>query len=261
MQFGALLSPSPTDTDTDASTSTGAGTARLETLADAAGSEPTIAERRLEQSQPAMTGPSVFNGLYETQRGESATSPALVPTRNVNAGFLGPTSFEAVYLETESSLASFRGQLNTDPQLGGSPNLTWTASPGQESTAELDLLNKGIEVLRQIPDAAESKGLFVRESKAHDGWNRLAAKRLMLSIHDEFGSVLRHRGTNGLREMATLLTQNTKKQLDEHIEDPDEWVASFSGRNLRWDALGIVFTCWAFGSFNYSNPTADTGSF
>ncbi len=37
-----------------------------------------------------------------------------------------------------------------------------------------------------------------------------------------------------------------------------EWAASFSGPKLRWEALGIIFGYWSFGSFNYSGPKEGT---
>jgi len=47
--------------------------------------------------------------------------------------------------------------------------------------------------------------------------------------------------------------RNTTKMLEE--DDPVVWINSFSGQNLRWEAIGVLFTYWAFGAI--SSPEDD----
>ncbi|KAM6510215.1 hypothetical protein FALCPG4_017841 [Fusarium falciforme] len=46
---------------------------------------------------------------------------------------------------------------------------------------------------------------------------------------------------------------NTSQPLSEDEEEPEQWWQQFSGMNFRWEALGIIFTYWAFGT-NVSTP-------
>ncbi|KAH8901029.1 hypothetical protein GQ53DRAFT_2520 [Thozetella sp. PMI_491] len=235
-------------------------TARLDSPADAAGSEPVSTEPRVDPqvlASPTVTLPAASPSQDGRGLDVLASPPAGPPTKNSITGFLGPTSFSAVYLETESSLASFQGQPSTaslsreSPELLKSPRDTPIIPPVYPYPAEQTLLDRGVEVLRLIPDLATGKELFRRHVNPNDAWNRLAVERVLLSLYDTFGSMLSHGDHENLRQMAGLLTQNTTRRLDDQIEDPDEWIASFSGQNLRWETLGVVFLFWASGSFNY----------
>lgn len=50
-----------------------------------------------------------------------------------------------------------------------------------------------------------------------------------------------------MESWAQQIIRNTKSELHDK-EDPVEWFETFSGSNLRWEALGILFTYWSFGA-------------
>ncbi len=205
MQFGPASGPQPSTTAT--------ATARLETLADAADSEASMTEHRTTNSMPLIS-PSPSH--VDDRRAESAPSPP-VPSRN--PGYLGPTSFSAVFLEAENSLASVQGQASSaafPPAVspahpGATPKEAQKLSPGHTLEApDTHLLDLAIGVLQLIPSLETGHALFRRHINPNDGWNRLVAEQVMLSIYETFGTVLRHRETAGLREMAQVLTQNSR---------------------------------------------------
>ncbi len=189
-----------------------------------------------------------------------STSPP-IPSRN--AGYLGATSFEAMYLEAESSLASVQGASPADLPLSTSSSHQRhpmrepvQTSLGQqiEQEAGVSLISLAVETLKAIPDRETGCAIFKRFTHPNDGWNRLVAERIMLSIYDTFGSVLSQGDPAGLRVMAQVLIKNSQTELNENISDTDEWISSFSGQNLRWEALGIIFGYWASTSVNYCRP-------
>ena len=245
MKFGPAAEGPATPTATIAAT-------RLETLAEAAGSEPTITEHRTA-NMPII---SPASSHVDDRRVESAASP---PLPNRNAGFLGPTSFSAVYFEAESSLASFQGQGTHVPSGSSSthhpttthrshtPRETHGPSPALPPTTDTRVLRDAIEALELIPDRETGIALFRRHINPFDGWNRKAAGRILFTLYDALDSV-------SLQELAQLLIRNGQTPLNENIDDMNEWIGSFTGPNLRWEGLGIVFCYWAFGSFNYRGP-------
>ncbi|KAK3936095.1 zinc finger transcription factor YRR1 [Diplogelasinospora grovesii] len=180
-------------------------------------------------------------------------------TSGRNTGYLGATSFSAVFQETQTSLASVQGQTLAVPTPSESSlsSVAIQRTPRNiqtqvTSTPDLDI-STAVQVLQQVPDQKAAKLLFRRHINPNDGWVRLAADRLIASLFDEFGPVLRRHRSDGLEDMARLLTHNSNQPLDESITDSADWLASFSGRNLRWECLGILFTYWSFGSMNDSS--------
>jgi hypothetical protein len=66
-----------------------------------------------------------------------------------------------------------------------------------------------------------------------------------------------------MRPTVTALgTQQTRPSwsrwpFKEDEPDPDLWLKSFSGPNLRWEALGILFTYWALGEASLTTHRAE----
>lgn len=83
----------------------------------------------------------------------------------------------------------------------------------------------------------------------NDGWSRLAGERVLLSLFDTFRDTLKAKTPSQLQRMAEVLAENSSREFQESQVDPDEWIASFSGPNLRWESLGILFTYWSYGTF------------
>jgi hypothetical protein len=116
-------------------------------------------------------------------------------------------------------------------------------------TINVDLISLGMKVLMQIPNETACSVLFSRHINPNDGWIRLAGQRLSTSIWPTLGCVLAKRDGQELEALAQLIYRNTNSEL--HEEDhPVRWTESFSGVNLRWEALGILLTYWSFGALS-----------
>lgn len=124
------------------------------------------------------------------------------------------------------------------------------AESGKNSVAlSPRILKHSLIVLRRIPAENAALSLFHKNTNTTDGWIRLAAQRLLESMLLVFGRQLRARGVKDLEELAQVFSENTAKPWCEENIDPDAWQASFSGHNMRWECLGILFTYWALASF------------
>lgn len=109
-------------------------------------------------------------------------------------------------------------------------------------------LEAGLVVLNRIPTEDVALPLFDKHTNPNDGWMRLAAKRVIESLISVFGRTLRSRKPRDMEELAHLLSSNTAKQWTEDEIESEAWLSSFSGRNMRWESMGILFTYWALAA-------------
>lgn len=139
---------------------------------------------------------------------------------------------------------------NASPQVPGSRDGDIDAAePGKNSVVlSPRTLEHSLIVLRRIPAEDVAVSLFQKHQNPNDGWIRLAAQRVIESMLSVFGRQLRSRKPRDLEELARILSVNTAKPWCEEEPDPDTWQASFSGHNMRWECLGILFTYWALAS-------------
>ncbi|KAK8039092.1 hypothetical protein PG993_007503 [Apiospora rasikravindrae] len=131
----------------------------------------------------------------------------------------------------------------TDPSdVSASPS---TSHP-RESEETLKLC---LEVLSYIPPQSTSEVLFTRNINPNDTWLPGGRLRLASSLYEAFGASLEGtRRYSHLREMASLICSNSKARFVEDQEDPEEYMSSFCGTQMRWESLGILFTYWAFSA-------------
>ena len=169
-----------------------------------------------------------------------------------DTGYLGPTSFSIFLQETQTSLSHLQGRNGSDagsmlPPAAQTESMSTslrTSFLSRKWTAEI-----AIHVLQSIPDRDLARVLIQKDFNPNDGWARGASTRMLNSLWDTFGTLLdgpRHEGQ--MMQMAQSLHQNSAQLLEENQTDPDEWLASFLGANLRWEALGIMFVYWAAGT-------------
>ncbi|EHK42515.1 hypothetical protein TRIATDRAFT_137434, partial [Trichoderma atroviride IMI 206040] len=180
-------------------------------------------------------------------------------------GFFGPTSFSAAYSETETSLA-VHNPLATTEQLSSSDTalVDETIPP---SIAEIqDMAGRdqtatriALRILQAIPmPEAATRTQFPVHVNPNDEWMMMIGKRLIATTWETFGSHLRDRTDLAkLRELSGTICINTRRILKEDHEDVLEWLESFSGPKLRWEAVGIMFLYAALGELQASS-TADS---
>lgn len=197
-----------------------------------------------------------------THRHSVPGSPApgddsLIPHPDQRVGYLGATSFSAVFEETQESLAEFRGRHKA---LGREmhTNCETTARIAPDKSAE----EMGVRILRSIPTKASCYHLLKIFSNPNDGWVRLAAHRSVDSLWETFGDILEgEREETRLTEMSRLLSQNSATPV--HEGGPHDgasggatWLAGFTGTNMRWETLGVLFTYWSFGTISLTENDA-----
>ncbi|KAK2601669.1 hypothetical protein QQS21_004743 [Conoideocrella luteorostrata] len=160
------------------------------------------------------------------------------PQPDNNVGYLGATSFSAVFKDTQYNLP-LNGR--TPEQVDEAASSMVDDTPGE----------RAINILRAIPDHETCTSLFKLHVNPNDSWCRLAAQIMNESIWITFGDVLEDmRTTANLRQMANILCRNSSTPLQENYTDPIEWLRSFSGPNLRWESLGLLFCYWALGTIS-----------
>ncbi|TDZ20707.1 Fusarisetin A cluster transcription factor fsa6 [Colletotrichum orbiculare MAFF 240422] len=191
--------------------------------------------------------PPIGPTAVEVQRSAGASDGAATrEQRHAHAaggavdGHLGFTSFEDVYREvgdglseSHQSSSAIRASDATVPQLPMSP-----------STAETCLF-----ILKSVPEESAGRTLFASYFDPHDGFVHPVARRALDLLYGTFGSYLgAERSDQELKAMARIMCANTARPFSEHEADAEVWMAQFTGPNLRWEMLGILFIYWELSS-------------
>jgi hypothetical protein len=120
-----------------------------------------------------------------------------------------------------------------------------------------------LSVLRQIPDRASSKLLARLYSSFYGGWNWLSGQRLNESLWTAFGPTAldrEPRDEEQLRRMSLAVCRNGAVSLAEDLDtDAQAWFDGYSGPNLRWESLGLLFIFWAGGARRLPERSAICG--
>jgi hypothetical protein len=152
-------------------------------------------------------------------------------------GFLGPTSFSAT-VQHDSLAEEPKGVSDFNPEIN------------VEKGVQLRL---GVQVLMQLPGEEACHNLLewyldnVVVVGAHKLSRRLTLKELWLS----YGNLLRgQRNAGDLEIIAKNILRNESIPLKQ-IDDPMEWIASFSGTNTRWEVIGLLLTAFAYAVLSW----------
>lgn len=185
--------------------------------------------------------------------GDGVTPGTQWPLFEGTRAWMGPTSFNAVFQENRVQL----GQSPSPPtQSDMCLAKLWADYARRRGISSSKWVQLGIEVVRQIPSTEQiCDSLFSRHVNPNDGWIRLAAKMVSESLWQTFGSLLEDRREANLERLSSHLCQNHGVTVREDATDANVWLNSFSGKHLQWEALGILFTYWAFGVL--SSPAED----
>lgn len=143
-------------------------------------------------------------------------------------GYLGTTSYSAV-------LAEHRNEIPLEPEETDS-------STGL--MIDPDRLRSGVEVLQFLYSLTVRETLI--EKYYLQTWNAIVPKivmdEILRSVHGIFSSFPTD-PTAQLQELSSQMFQNTSRPLQIHkAMTVEEYCGSFTGRNLRWDALGCIFS-------------------
>jgi hypothetical protein len=203
-----------------------------------------------QHSSPSGSSSSSLPALSSSSCKQNAAPSSLF---SGPSAFLGPTSFSAVFHDNRDNFEPVSSDLPTSVE-------TETAVQSHDRVIDeprihSDLIKLGIKVLLKIPNETACNVIFSRHTNPNDGWIRLAGKRLSNSIWATFGRVLARRDNRELEALVQLICGNTNSELREEA-DPLKWFESFSGCNLRWEAIGVLFTYWSFGALSSAEGDA-----
>ncbi|KAI3321505.1 hypothetical protein HD806DRAFT_154490 [Xylariaceae sp. AK1471] len=156
---------------------------------------------------------------------------------SASAGYLGFTSFSAVYQEA--------GILNGDvasalPPTDSHGPHTQLAQPMPSKVHE-----KCLTLLQRIPERARASYLFRKRAGPLEEWIKFVAEYLLQSLYKTYGQYLgRSRKLSQLETMAHQLCANTAAPFSDDEADAQRWMAQFSGQNMRWESIGLLLCFW-----------------
>ena len=173
--------------------------------------------------------------------------------------YLGETSFSAIFKENRANLDALP-----------TPSMSLALSPGDvnlEDTFPEHILRMGIRILDATPDFSIGRTLLqdrmITTNPAgwtkYDSWAGLSGERVMKSVWDVWDPDTGIRIGENHDKVALFLCQNSCKQLEDE-DDPERWRDSFSGKNMRWETIGLFFTFWAYGALVSKNTDAHIAS-
>lgn len=171
----------------------------------------------------------------------SPAGPSATPLTST-PGYLGFTSYSSVFEEAKNSLSLLQGFQSWLPQARADRHMHLDASvshvPGVLSSPTREMC---LVALRGVP--APCAGQITNVMSNTFNWLRVAARRALTSLHDRFGTYLGAcRIDSQLEQIALFLSNNTVRPFSEHEADPDKWIGQFTGANLRWESIGLIFT-------------------
>lgn len=183
------------------------------------------------------------------ERRTSTSTPCLSPDersmsyREGKVGFLGPTSYSAIFTENPLSL----GDSVPDDIPDDGPDL---------APVPADRIQQGAEILALLRDIPLYEKFTQRWFDLCDGVLVMQpAYRIWIDeLWSEFGRLLVEGKPDQLRSLSELVWRNTRKPMKVHGQMTiQEWAKSASGRNLRWEIVGIILTHAGLTAINLSN--------
>ncbi|KAI3318981.1 hypothetical protein HD806DRAFT_548825 [Xylariaceae sp. AK1471] len=170
-------------------------------------------------------------------------SPEGQGARQMASGYLGFTSFSAVYEETQISLSRLQGSQATpsdsdDQSQGTLAPDAFTLSPRTRDAC--------LFVLRNVPEP--SRGKICLRGNLCEAWVYYFLDRVLESFYETFGHYFGpQRSDSSLEELAVILSRNTTLPFSDDDDIlPSRWIGQFSGLHTRWETLGLLFAFWDF---------------
>jgi hypothetical protein len=185
---------------------------------------------------PAISSPSNTNPSGQT-------GPSFIKS----GGLFGPTNFSAVFLENRESLGNEDIQISNDDPLNN-PHESIQSQQTFLMLADTDCrgsprVSLGVKVLRSLPDKTTCNFLleWYFEKCNECSLHKPSVMHIASSLWAIFGRNLKEpRRLVDLEEVSAMTCKNNESAVPEY-EDYQPWIESFTGKNLRWESLGIVF--------------------
>jgi hypothetical protein len=189
----------------------------------------------------------------------SAVKVASAAAFTKSSVFFGPTSFSAVFHENQDDLGPAL-RLRSDVQ--HTQEMPQGPSGLGMGALEAHFVRLGTKVFSRLPNQQTCNLMLKRhfEIIEGDGWFKPATQMCADML---WSTYRRHIGgqkcTADFETVSRVLCQNARAPLDkpEDPADPKEYISSFSGRNTRWESLGLILVSCCFGAIS----SADTEIF
>ena len=159
--------------------------------------------------------------------------------RDSRTGFLGPTSYSAVYTENSNILET--------PVVDDVPDLPAISA---------SKIQQGAEVLSLLKDMPIYKQFTERWFEICDGHIVMQPVfRIWIDeMWNEFGQILVEGNPHKLQSLSEQVWRNTRRPMKvQGTMTAVEWAKSASGRNLRWEVVGIMLSTVGIIAINLSN--------
>jgi Fungal Zn(2)-Cys(6) binuclear cluster domain len=149
-----------------------------------------------------------------------------------SSGFLGPTSFSAT-VQHDS--------LGDEPKIASDANAEMDVEKAEQ-------LRIGVQVLMRLPEEEACQVLmeWYLDNVVVVGVHKLSRRMTLKALWLAYGHLLRgQRNAVELEVIARDVLRNGRVSLKQ-VDDPLEWIASFSGANTRWEVIGLLFVAFAY---------------
>ena len=152
--------------------------------------------------------------------------------RDSRSGFLGPTSYNAVFTENAGSLSVITESYDADDASSLPP-------------VSAEKIQQGAEVLSMLRDMPVYRQFTQRCFDLCDGYRVMQPVFRIWTdeLWSEFGDLLLEGTPEQLRSLSEMVWRNTRKPMKIHGQmTAREWAQSASGRKLRWEVVGTILS-------------------
>jgi hypothetical protein len=219
---------------------------------------------RCQKGKKRMGTQCVYRSAH-IPRDASLTTDATLSSHDLSDNYGVPDSdrcSETAYLGS-TSIASFVGDAQIHLDISGSSHLLCADGSARTITSSVpDLSNPlndyqhslALTIIRCLPHGDTAEMLLKKSFSPVDEWMQPAIEHLMKSVWNTFelDPSTRHY-SKSVKSMIQVICANAKTCLQETEDTLRSWYQSYSGRNIRWESLGIIFVTLAVGILRHSS--------
>ncbi|KAL6697026.1 hypothetical protein J3F84DRAFT_371942 [Trichoderma pleuroticola] len=191
---------------------------------------------------------------HQTSAVHSGNSPIIFPRLAQNISRFSKDPLQALNFQvtaespqTESSFIISEVNTCLVPERQIPSGQHYGCAPSGPSAKELQV---ALDVLVSLPSPDAERILARPHINPFDGWIPLSTTRLLAELRNAFSyAFLQGVNRKHLEAVALTIFSNTAQRfLDNQRDRPEEWYASFSGQNMRWEVIGLLFSSWALSA-------------
>ncbi|KAH8592975.1 hypothetical protein B0O99DRAFT_689190 [Bisporella sp. PMI_857] len=219
---------------------------------------PRASSVAVEQPQSSVSVPQRSTTSSSVSSVTPASSTSIRSPTNALAsvrsgGFFGPTNFSAIFQENRENLGNVPIQISNDsdpytPSFESVQSQTFLMLTETECCrgCESPRVALGMKVLRAIPDQHTFEFLlhWYFEKPHEAAFHKPMVMACAASLQKTFGRQLKEpRSTKDLEYISSILCKNGAVAAPDELNSYDAYVEAFSGMNLRWETIGMIFAC------------------